>query len=334
MIKTKHYLTPFIIFFIIMFFTSFLVGQYPITPTQVCKILLSRVLPLKRAWSSVSETVVFNIRLPRILMAILVGGGLSLSGLVYQGLFQNPLVSPDVLGTTNGASFGLSVALLLNFSYLGITFTSFFFGLLCVILVLLISSKIRSNKMLSLILSGIMISSLFSSLTSFVKLVADTDNTLPAITYFLMGSLSSVRRTDLLFTSILIIIPTIIISFISYQLNLLTQGEDEARSMGVNTRLIRTIAILCSTVITSVCVATSGVIGWVGLVIPHFTRMLIGCDYKKTIKASLLLGASFLLLVDTFARGLTTFEVPLGILTSFIGAPFFLYLIWREGKKL
>lgn len=323
----------FSVLFLLIFFLSFFLGRYPVRPDELIKVLLSKIFPITPTWDKTIETVIFKIRMPRILSSAIIGAALSLSGLCYQGMFKNPMVSPDVLGTSTGAGFGASLGILLGFSYLSINIISFLFGLLAVALVTFISGKIMNQKTLGLILGGIMISSLFSSATSFIKLVADTDNTLPAITYWLMGSLSSVRNNDVLFLIIPIVIGTIPVILLKWKLNLLTLDEDEAMSLGINTILLRKIVIFCATLMTSACVCISGHIGWVGLVIPHFTRMIIGCDYRYSIPISILLGSSFLMLVDTLSRLLTTGEIPLGILTSFIGAPFFLYLMIKEGKK-
>ena len=320
--------------FVAIFFISFALGRYPIPPQTVLKVLLSKIFPIAETWSKSVETVIFQIRIPRIIAAIFIGSALSLSGLTFQGLFQNPMVSPDVLGTSNGAAFGAAIGILLNMHYAGIVTTSFLTGIGAVILVLAIASRVPSMPVLGMVLSGIMVSSFFTSLVSFIKLIADTQNTLPAITYFLMGSLSSIRSSDTVFLVIIITLSTIPIILIRWHLNVMTQGEEEAKSLGVNTRVIRLIAISSATLMTSVTVAVAGMIGWVGLVIPHLTRMCLGCDYRKTIPGSIIMGSTFLLLVDTIARSISTIEIPLGILTSFVGAPFFLYLIIREGKKL
>ena len=283
---------------------------------------------------SEAKTIIFNLRLPRIVIAVLLGSGLALSGLVYQGLFQNPMVSPDLLGSTSGAGFGAALAILLGFSYLQITLVSFLFGIIAVAIVLLISSKVKGNPTLTLVLSGMMVSSVFSALISFVKLIADPEEALPQITYFLMGSLSSVRKEDILPVFLLIAVAIIPIVLIRWQLNIMTQGEEEARALGVNTKVIRYISIISATIITATATSLCGMISYVGLVIPHLVRMVLGCDYRKTVPASIFLGATFLLLVDTVSRSFTTVELPIGILTSLIGAPFFLYLIIRESKKL
>ncbi len=312
------------------FVISFLLGRYPIDPVTLIKILLSQVVEISQTWPEQAETVVFQIRLPRVLMGAVVGAGLACAGAAYQGIFQNPLVSPDILGASSGAAFGAALGLFLALSYRGVSLSAFFFGLAAVTAVFLISQKIRISPTLGLILSGIMIGSLFNAGVSFIKLVADPTNTLPAITYWLMGSLASIRVQDLVFAGPVILFGIIPILLLRWQINVLTMGDDEAKTMGVNAPLIRGIVILSATLITAAAVSVSGLIGWVGLVIPHFARMLVGNDYRFMLPAALLIGAGFLITVDNFARMLATSEIPLGILTAFVGAPFFLYLIWKE----
>lgn len=331
--STKLFFTVLIILFILVILLSFAAGRYPLSPLDVIKVIVGRIFKFNFNLPRQASTVVFQIRMPRIILALFIGAALSTSGLVYQGLFQNPMVSPDVLGTSSGAGFGAAVAILLSMNYFEITMVSFLFGLIAVALVLLVSRSVPSQPVLSLILAGIMISSLFSSLVSFVKLVADPENTLPAVTYFLMGSLSSVRTTDIPFAVTTIVVSLIPIIALRWQLNVMSLGEDEARSLGVNTRVVRLVSIICATLMTAVTVAVAGMIGWVGLVIPHFVRLFVGPDYRKSVPASILMGATFLLAVDTISRIVATIEIPLGILTSFIGSPLFLYLIIREGRR-
>lgn len=324
----KRSIIPFIILLFIALILSFVIGRYNLSPIIVLKGLLGFNV------SNQAKTIIFNLRLPRIVIAVLLGSGLALSGLVYQGLFQNPMVSPDLLGSTSGAGFGAALAILLGFSYLQITLVSFLFGIIAVAIVLLISSKVKGNPTLTLVLSGMMVSSVFSALISFVKLIADPEEALPQITYFLMGSLSSVRKEDILPVFLLIAVAIIPIVLMRWQLNVMTQGEEEARALGVNTKVIRYISIISATIITATATSLCGMISYVGLVIPHLVRMVLGCDYRRTVPASIFLGATFLLLVDTVSRSFTTVELPIGILTSLIGAPFFLYLIIRESNKL
>ena len=270
---------------------------------------------------------------PRVAAAALVGAALAVSGAAYQGMFRNPMVSPDILGASTGAGFGAAVAILLGAGYFGISAAAFCCGLLAVAAAWLVSRLSKADQAVALILAGMMISSLFSAGTSFVKLVADTQQQLPAITYWLMGSLSSIKDKDVVFLAIPVALGMIPLFFLRWRMNLLTVGEEEAQSMGVNTRRLRGAVIVCATLLTSASVAVSGMIGWVGLVIPHFCRMLFGYDYRRLIPAGALFGAAFLLAVDDIARLVTTGELPLGILTAFVGAPLFLYLIATGGGR-
>lgn len=321
------------ILFFVCFFASFLLGRYSVSPKELLGIILSKMIPIEPFWSSAAEKVVINVRLPRVLSAALIGASLSAAGLCYQGLFQNPMVSPDVLGASAGSGFGAALGILFGFSYLNISFFSFVCGLFAVLIVQGVASRVKSNPMIGLILGGIMISSLFSSGISFIKLAADPNNTLPEITYWLMGSLASIQMRDLKFVFVPIVVGVVLLFLLRWRLNILTLGEEEAKSIGIHTKVLRRTVIFCATLMTAACVSVSGMIGWVGLVIPHFVRMLVGYDYRITLPASLLLGGSFLMVVDNFSRTLTTSEIPLGILTSFVGAPFFLYLLLKEGKR-
>ncbi len=329
----RNAILAFLAILILSVLLAFSVGRYAISPWELCRILLSRILPIERTWAAEKETVVFLIRMPRLFLSMVIGAALAVSGLVMQTIFRNPMVSQDVLGTSSGSAFGASLALLWGMNYLEVSLMAFILGTCATLLVTLLSARMRNNQVLGLILGGIMISSLFSSATSFVKLVADTENTLPAITYWMMGSLSSYRTSDLVLATAVMIVAAIPLVLLSWRLNLLTLNEDEARSLGINTKAMRLAAVLCSTLLTAASVAVSGQIGWIGLVIPHFTRMLAGNDTRTTVPLSMILGASFLTIVDTISRTVATIEIPLGILTSFVGAPFFLYLILREGRK-
>lgn len=322
------------IIFVVCFLLSFSLGRYPINPIELVKMLLSKVIPIKQTWTQQMETIIFNIRLPRVVMACLIGSALSCAGAAYQGIFQNPMVSPDILGASAGAGFGAALAIYLSFSYIGISLCAFSFGMVSVLLVYIVSRTFKNNPVLGLVLTGIMVGSLFSSATSFIKLVADPNDKLPAITYWLMGSLSSIRVQDVAFTVIPITVGILLIYLWRWKINILTMGDEEARTMGVNAQALRIGIIFCSTLITAACVSVSGLIGWVGLVIPHFARMLVGNNYKHLLPATLLLGGSYLLFVDNIARLVATSEIPIGILTAFVGAPFFLYLIIKEGNKI
>ena len=319
--------------FVAALFGSVLLGRFSVTPKELFRLLLSRLTETEQGWRDGAENVVFQIRLPRVAAAALIGAALAVAGVSYQGMFRNPMVSPDILGASTGAGFGAALAILLGAGYFGISMSAFVFGLLAVAAAYLVSCMSRTNQTIALILSGMMVSSLFSAGTSYLKLVADTQQQLPAITYWLMGSLSSIKPRDVLFLVIPVTLGLVPLWILSWRMNLLTLGEEEARSMGVNTRLLRFTVILCATLLTASSVAVSGMIGWVGLVIPHFCRMLFGYDYRRLIPAAALFGASFLIIVDDIARLATAGEIPLGILTAFVGAPIFLYLILTGGAR-
>ena len=334
--KTKKFKIKFtilVVIFIVVFFGSFLLGRYPVSPPELIKIILSGIIDIPQSWPDAAENVIFQIRLPRVLAAAIIGAALSLAGVSYQGMFQNPMVSPDILGASSGAGFGAALAILLGAGYMGISVAAFLFGLAAVMLAYGVSRVSRINATLAMILAGMMIGSLFTSCTSFVKLVADTEQTLPAITYWLMGSLVSIKPQDVAFVIFPMIAGSVPLFLLKWRMNLLTVGEEEAQAMGINTRALRLVVIVCATLLTASSVAISGMIGWVGLVIPHFCRMIFGYDYRKIIPASALFGATFLMVVDNIARLATTAEIPLGILTSFVGAPIFVYLILKGGTS-
>lgn len=322
------------VLFILCFFGSFFLGRYPISPKLLFDVLISKITRSVPYWSSSVEHVLFQVRFPRVIMASLIGAGLSCAGAAYQGIFQNPMVSPSVLGASAGAGFGAALGLFFAKSESIVTILAFIFGIGAVVLVYIIGGHVKHNQMLGLVLAGMMVGSLFSSAVSFLKLVADTNNTLPAITYWLMGSLSGIRKSDVIFAGPLMTIGIIPIYLLRWKMNVLTLGEEEAHCIGINTKRVRLIVIFCATLITAAAVSVSGLIGWVGLVIPHLSRMLVGNDYRKMLPATLLLGASYMLVVDNVSRIISSSEMPIGILTAFIGAPFFLYLILKEGKAI
>ena len=321
------------IILVVLAVLSFLVGRYPISPDKVVALIANNVLPIDQFWTDQEAVIFFNVRLPRVLLAMLVGCSLSAAGAAYQGTFQNPLVSPDILGASQGAAFGAAVAILLGFASFGVSVMAFVFAIVTVLLVIVVAQAARGNQVLTVVLAGVMVSSLFSAGVSFAKLVADPADQLPAITYWLMGSLTSAKPTDVTMVLPFMAVGLVTLFILKWRINILTMGDEEAATMGVNTKRLRLIIILAATLITAASVAVTGRIGWVGLVIPHLSRMLIGSDYRKLMPASMLMGASFLLLVDDFSRLLTTSEIPIGILTAFVGAPFFLYLITKQGRR-
>ena len=313
---------------------SVTLGRYPIGLKELGGILVSRFWELEPFWTMTQESLLLQHRLPRILLACLVGGCLSSAGAAYQGVFQNPMAAPDILGASSGAAFGAALAILLKLSGTWIMLLSFCGSIATVALVMFIAGRAKGKRVLGLILAGIMVSSLISSGTSLIKLVADPEDQLPAITYWLMGSLNGTSPRDVWFALVPMAAGSIPLFLLRWRINLLTLGDEEARTMGVNAKHLRAATILCATLVTAAAVSVSGVIGWVGLVIPHLTRRMVGNNYRHLLPASTLFGGIFLLLVDNLSRNLFTTEIPIGILTSFIGAPFFLYLITREGERL
>lgn len=311
---------------------SLLLGRCPIDPAQAVAMLVNQIVPLDPIWTEQQVTLFFNVRLPRILLALMVGCCLACAGAAYQGTFQNPLVSPDILGASQGAAFGAAVAILLGVSSFTTSLFAFGFSLITVLLVLLISTRARGNHMMVVVLAGVMVSSLFQAGVSYAKLVADPTDELADITYWLMGSLTGANMRDIGMVFPIMLIGCATLFALRWRINILTMGDDEAATMGVNARRTRIVVIIAATLVTAASVCVTGMIGWVGLVIPHLCRMLVGADYRRLIPASMLMGASFLLIVDDVARLATTAEIPIGILTAFVGAPFFLYLITRKKK--
>ena len=316
-----------------LFLLSFVMGRYGVPLGQVVRILLSGMLPLEQTWTGNMAIAVLNVRLPRILLACLVGCGLSAAGTGYQTVFQNPMAAPDILGASSGACFGAALAILTGQSAVMITVFAFLASLLSVALVYLVGNHTRGNRVVNLLLAGIMVGSLFSACTSYIKLVADPTNQLPQITYWLMGSLSGTRMGTVRFAAVCMAVGLVPLLLLRWRMNLLTLSPDEARAMGVHTDRLRLAVILSSTVLTAAAVSVSGMIGWVGLVIPHLSRRIVGSDCRRLMPMSCLFGAAFLLLVDNMARCLTATEIPIGILTAFVGAPFFIYLMVRGGDR-
>lgn len=312
---------------------SIVLGRYPIKFNELVGILASRFIDIEPYWLPVQESLFLQHRFPRVILACLVGCCLATAGASYQGVFQNPMAAPDILGASSGAAFGAALAILLDMNSSMIMVFAFASSMITVMLVIYVGNRAKGKRVIGLILAGIMIGSLVSSGTSFIKLVADPDDQLPAITYWLMGSLNGTNPADVWFALVPMSIGVIPLFLLRWRVNILTLGDDEAQTMGVNAKRLRVIVILCATLITAASVSVSGVIGWVGLVIPHLARRLVGNNYKYLMPASMLFGAIFLLLVDDVSRNMFATEIPIGILTSFIGAPFFIYLITKDGEQ-
>lgn len=305
------------------------IGRMSIPLHEVMKIVL------KQFGGSYSidkqmEIVIWTIRFPRILLGLLVGAGLSVAGCSFQSLFSNPLATPDTLGVASGASFGAALGLLIGMDLIGVQMLALVCGIIAVVLTS-VSGSGKENGMNTIVLAGIMIGSLFTALVSLVKYVADTESELPAITYWLMGSLNSASFQTLAIGAPIILIGIFVLYLLRWRLNILPLSEDEAKSTGTNIYLLRGITIVCATAITASCVSMCGQVGWVGLLIPHICRMKFGNNHLTLLPATICVGASFMVIVDTFARSISAAEIPISILTAIIGAPFFILLMRRSG---
>lgn len=331
--KLKHSLviTILIILMLAVILISLLLGRFAISVRECLGILASKVFSVEPFWTQIQDNMLWLVRVPRVLIALLVGAALSVAGTSYQCIFRNPMAAPDILGASTGAAFGAALAILLGRSNTEITVWAFISSIACVALVLLCAKICKGNPIVNLVLSGIMIGSLFSAATSYLKLIADPNNTLPAITYWMMGSISGANMAKLSYVWIPMAIALIPIILLRWKINLLTMDDDEAKTMGINTGRVRIIVIICATLLTAASVSVSGMIGWVGLVIPHIARRMVGNDCRILIPTAALTGGIFMILVDDVARNLYTTELPLGVLTAFIGAPFFIYLMARKG---
>ena len=308
---------------------SLFLGSYFAWPSQVFRDVVERMTGAALSDPKL-DIALFNIRIPRIIIVVLVGMALSVAGASYQGMFRNPLVSPDILGASAGASFGACLALLMNLGNVFIQLFAFVFGMVAVGLVMLINRIVRGDALLGLILGGILVGTLFSSGTSIIKLVADADDKLPAITFWLMGSFAGAEIRDVLPLLIPMSAGFILVLCQSWNLNVMSFGEEEAHSLGLNTKVTRALVIGGATLLTASSIAVSGIIGWIGLVVPHLTRAITGPNYRSLLPSTMLTGALFLLVVDNFARLLYSVEIPIGLLTSILGVPFFVVIYRRN----
>ena len=317
----------FVLIPLLIMLVSLLVGRYPVSITTVIEVLWCRMTFQPCQVADIYQTVVWDIRLPRIILGAMVGGCLAISGAAFQGLFRNPLVSSSILGVSSGAGFGAALAIIL-FNQVAATYTfAFGFGILAVVLSYLIGRVYNATPTIMLVLGGVIVSSVFSALISLLKYLADPMDQLPAIVFWLMGSLASARFSNILVAGIPMLIGTAGLIAVRWRINVLSMGDREAHTLGINTSLNKGILIACATLATAGAVCVSGIIGWVGLVIPHIGRMLVGNDNRVLIPVSFALGASFLVIVDDLGRLLTGAEIPLGILTALVGGPFFVYLL-------
>lgn len=330
--KLHYRVLSIIVFFIITFIVSMMLGRYELKPSEIWYLLTDFHLKIFSLETIRPEALVFyNVRIPRIILAATVGAVLSGTGVLFQGIFKNPLASPDILGVTSGCCFGAALGILLpiNSPYI-IQFCAFVFGMLSILMTYGMAKTSRNHSIIMLVLGGMVISAFFSAALSFIKYVSDPYEQLPAIVFWIMGGFhrSSWKNVSILLVSV---VPCLIfLSLFSWKLNILSLGDEEAYALGINVKKVRFLLLVVSSFMVASCVSVSGTVSWVALVIPHITRLLIGSNHRYTFPISLLIGASFTLLLDDIARSLTTSEIPISILTAAIGAPVFGFLLLKR----
>lgn len=318
---------------ILMSMLSLTLGRYPIALHELVQVLTGLGSgQVADEGQQVLRNVLLEIRLPRILAAVLVGAALSVSGAAFQAVFVNPLVSPGLLGVLAGGSFGAALGMIVSDHWLVVQVSAFLFGLLAVLIALGIVRVYRSESLLMLVLGGIISSGLFTALLSIVKYLADPYNQLPAIVYWLMGNLSNAELSVVLTLALPMLAGILLLVLYARHMNVLSMGDEEARSLGIDTRRVRLVIILAATLISALTVVMAGMIGWIGLIVPHIARMIVGPENGRLIPASALLGGIFLLLVDDLARNLFTVEIPIGVLSELLGIPIFI-LVLRNARK-
>ena len=299
-------------------------GRYTIPPSDVIDTLLNN------SQNEIQHNIIFNLRLPRILAAILVGAALAVAGTTYQGIFRNPLVSPDILGVSNGASIGAAIAILMGAGMLGVQTFAFAGGLIAVLLTMNLPRLIQRDSTIVLVLSGIIVSGFMMASLGLIKYLADPETQLADIVYWQLGSLTKSNYDNLMILAPIIVLTTAVLLAMRWRINVLSLGDREAKLIGANIRFERGMMVCAATLLTASAVCLSGTIGWLGLVIPHLARLFIGDNNVKSLPMAALIGAIFLLMVDTLARNLYVQEIPLGILTGFIGAPFFAWVLIKQ----
>jgi iron complex transport system permease protein len=307
---------------------AFAFGRYPVGPNELVALLWSHIAGVPHGLPPAIDTVVYSVRGPRVVAAVLVGTALSAAGAAYQALFRNPLVSPDILGVSSGAALGAVLGIFLSFDIVGIQAIAFVFGLGAVAGVYAIANAVRGHDpVLVLVLAGIVVGALLGATIGLLKYLADPYNQLPAITFWLLGSLAAASPADVAWSMPPVVAGLVPLWLLRWRMNVMSLGDEEAKALGVNVGRVRTMVIAAATLMTASVVSISGIVGWIGLLIPHFARMLVGPSFARLLPASMLLGAAFLLAVDTLARSAARIEIPLGVLTAFVGTPFFIWLL-------
>ena len=323
-----------VVLLVLAFLTALSVGRYSIPFGTTIQALANKWFGLGTSPDNMTNAVIFTLRLPRSVAAVLIGGALALSGACYQSIFKNPLVSPDLLGVSTGACVGAATAILMNLGPFYIQLFAFIAGTLTVLATTSIPKLIHNESTMVLVLSGVIMSSLMGSIMSIIKVLADTDTQLAEITYWTMGSLSAISLTDIASVLITIVVPAAVIIIMRFRLNVMALGDREAKTLGINLQRTRMVFIICATLLTASCVCLAGSIGWVGLVIPHVARLIVGADNKRMLPVAMLFGSVFMLIIDTLCRTLSSADLKISILTGIIGAPFFFFILVKQHKSM
>lgn len=308
------------------------VGKFDVSVLESARVLLAGLTGNLSSPHTMTENVVMGVRVPRILASVIVGAALSMSGAAFQGAFKNPLVSPDFLGVFSGAAVGASIAILLSLTTVYMSIFAFVGGIVTVMITMSIPAAMRNQSNIMLVLSGIIVGAAMSSVLGFIKYIADPYTELASITYWMMGSFAYISMREILVLLPFILIPAVILISMSWWVDILSMGEDEAQTLGADVRKVRGLTIVCATLMTSASVCMAGTIGWIALVVPHFGRLLVGPSNRFLIPFSALVGAMFMLIVDTATRVIGVTEMPVSILTGIIGAPFYIWLLIRQRR--
>lgn len=318
-----------VVLVVLLALVALCIGAYPVPFDQTVSILASRIADLEQTWTKMAQNVILEVRLPRILGALLVGSALAVAGASYQGTFRNPLVSPDLLGVSSGACIGAAIAILSDMGALGVQLCAFVGGILAVACTVTIPRLLKRDSTITLVLSGIIVGGFCGSILGLIKYLADPETELPEIVYWQMGSLAKVGYDSLAYVAPVILVGIMAILSMRWRINLLSLGDHEAKALGVNLRVERGVVILFATLLTASATSLAGTVGWIGLVIPHLARFIVGPNATRSLPIACVMAAGFLLVVDTLAR-ITGIEIPLGILTGFIGTPFFIVLLAKQ----
>lgn len=330
--KYRLFMSVLVVILLLVSVASLCIGQYKIPGKNVISILLNRFFPENGNWNDTMFRVVMYSRLPRVIAALLIGASLALAGSAYQGVFRNPLVSPDLLGVSNGACVGAAVSILLRLGYFGTVIFAFVFGVVAVALTVVFPRLLNRKSSVSLVLSGVIVGGFFSSVLGLLKYIADADTELAEITYWQLGSLSKVKEESLCYIAPVMLLAGLFIILFRWRINVISLGDREAQTLGISLFKERGIIIICSTILTAASVCISGTIGWIGLIMPHLARMIVGQNNVRVIPSAALLSSMFLVVVDLLARNITGAEIPLSIITGFIGTPFFAFIVLKQKR--